>query len=266
MYDPKVGRWLSEDPIGFADDDGNLYRYVGNEPTVVTDSSGLSGQRVGRGFVHGAITGAKLMTTVQGYSPIHVVYASPETGVGRVMPPAIGLTGNDLGALMSQLFAVINPNPPKCERLAVLELRGHAHGGRGVSIGQGSDEHTTESDSLNFMTENNASFVGRRLHYSELLAPQSVIILDSCNVGNKKQPPDVASLLAHGSGSLVIAAGGFSEGSFGAGNVATTATYDDPYDPTDKEETFYQVKIRQGVRNIARTHYDSQNDTWYFTR
>ncbi|MBC7351273.1 MAG: hypothetical protein H5U08_02860 [Thermogutta sp.] len=28
-YDASVGRWLSEDPIGFAGGDGNLYRYVG---------------------------------------------------------------------------------------------------------------------------------------------------------------------------------------------------------------------------------------------
>jgi RHS repeat-associated protein len=42
-YDPDVGRWLSEDPIGFAAGDANLYRYVGNEPTMGTDATGLSG-------------------------------------------------------------------------------------------------------------------------------------------------------------------------------------------------------------------------------
>jgi RHS repeat-associated protein len=40
-YDPTIGRWLSEDPIGFAANDANLYRYVGNAPTARTDSSGL---------------------------------------------------------------------------------------------------------------------------------------------------------------------------------------------------------------------------------
>jgi RHS repeat-associated protein len=30
-YDPTVGRWLSEDVVGFADS-VNLYRYVGNSP------------------------------------------------------------------------------------------------------------------------------------------------------------------------------------------------------------------------------------------
>ena len=40
-YDPRTGRWLSLDPLGFAAGDANLYRYVGNAPTVATDPSGL---------------------------------------------------------------------------------------------------------------------------------------------------------------------------------------------------------------------------------
>ncbi|XZE43948.1 RHS repeat-associated core domain-containing protein [Pirellulaceae bacterium SH467] len=41
-YDPQTGRWLSQDPIGFAAGDANLYRYVGNGPTSATDPSGLA--------------------------------------------------------------------------------------------------------------------------------------------------------------------------------------------------------------------------------
>jgi hypothetical protein len=41
MYDPRVGRWLNEDPIEFAGGDTNLYRYCGNGPTNATDPSGL---------------------------------------------------------------------------------------------------------------------------------------------------------------------------------------------------------------------------------
>ncbi len=36
-----MGRWLSQDPIGFAAGDANLYRYVGNGATNATDPSGL---------------------------------------------------------------------------------------------------------------------------------------------------------------------------------------------------------------------------------
>ncbi|MFO0852423.1 MAG: RHS repeat-associated core domain-containing protein [Gemmataceae bacterium] len=41
VYDPGAGRWLSEDPAGFAAGDPNLYRYAGNSPTNATDPSGL---------------------------------------------------------------------------------------------------------------------------------------------------------------------------------------------------------------------------------
>jgi hypothetical protein len=40
MYDPVVGRFLQEDPKGFAAGDENLYGYVGNSPTNATDPSG----------------------------------------------------------------------------------------------------------------------------------------------------------------------------------------------------------------------------------
>ena len=40
-YDPKVGRFLSEDPIGFAGGDSNLYRYVSNNSIKYRDPRGL---------------------------------------------------------------------------------------------------------------------------------------------------------------------------------------------------------------------------------
>ncbi|MBX7166851.1 MAG: hypothetical protein K1X74_11025 [Pirellulales bacterium] len=40
-YNAKTGRWISEDPIGFAAGDANLNRYVGNAPTDGLDPSGL---------------------------------------------------------------------------------------------------------------------------------------------------------------------------------------------------------------------------------
>jgi len=43
-YDSQTGRWISQDPIGFAGGDANLYRYVGNSPTNATDPSGLEEQ------------------------------------------------------------------------------------------------------------------------------------------------------------------------------------------------------------------------------
>jgi len=40
-YDSNLGRFISEDPIGFAGGDVNLYGYVGNGPLDGTDPSGL---------------------------------------------------------------------------------------------------------------------------------------------------------------------------------------------------------------------------------
>ena len=41
-YSPELKRFISEDPIGLAGGDVNLYGYVGNNPVNQTDSMGLS--------------------------------------------------------------------------------------------------------------------------------------------------------------------------------------------------------------------------------
>ncbi|MFC1758296.1 RHS repeat domain-containing protein [Planctomycetota bacterium] len=40
FFDPTTGRFISQDPIGFAAGDTNLYRYVGNNPLDYVDPSG----------------------------------------------------------------------------------------------------------------------------------------------------------------------------------------------------------------------------------
>jgi RHS repeat-associated protein len=40
-YDPSTERWISQDPIGFASGDTDLYRYAGDNPTSYTDPTGL---------------------------------------------------------------------------------------------------------------------------------------------------------------------------------------------------------------------------------
>jgi RHS repeat-associated protein len=41
-YNPQIGRFLSEDPLGFAGGDTNLYAYVGGDPSDAIDPLGLS--------------------------------------------------------------------------------------------------------------------------------------------------------------------------------------------------------------------------------
>ncbi|XZE36951.1 RHS repeat-associated core domain-containing protein [Pirellulaceae bacterium SH501] len=45
-YDTATGRWLSNDPIGFAAGDTNIQRYVGNNPVNYVDPSGLVGEPI----------------------------------------------------------------------------------------------------------------------------------------------------------------------------------------------------------------------------
>jgi RHS repeat-associated protein len=46
QYDPQVGRFTSEDPIGFAGGDVNLYGYVANDPQNWVDPSGLERESI----------------------------------------------------------------------------------------------------------------------------------------------------------------------------------------------------------------------------
>jgi RHS repeat-associated protein len=41
-YDTEVGRFISEDPVGFDGGDVNLYAYVGNNPVLLIDPLGLA--------------------------------------------------------------------------------------------------------------------------------------------------------------------------------------------------------------------------------
>ncbi|MBI5206022.1 MAG: RHS repeat-associated core domain-containing protein [Nitrospirae bacterium] len=55
-YDPKVGRFISEDPIGFEGGDVNLMAYVGNNPLLLIDPLGLQWLRMaGNSPVMGSI-------------------------------------------------------------------------------------------------------------------------------------------------------------------------------------------------------------------
>ena len=55
MYDPIVGRFITEDPIGFDGDKDNLYSYCGNSPTNATDPTGLFEESPGEN-VHESIS------------------------------------------------------------------------------------------------------------------------------------------------------------------------------------------------------------------
>jgi len=51
MFDPTIGRWLTQDPEAFDAGDADLYRYCGNDPTNWVDPSGLDDLPVSRGTI-----------------------------------------------------------------------------------------------------------------------------------------------------------------------------------------------------------------------
>jgi RHS repeat-associated protein len=58
FYDPKTGRWTSQDPLGFNAGDSNLYKYIRNAPTSGTDPSGLQAVAPGQ-FDRGRVSFSK---------------------------------------------------------------------------------------------------------------------------------------------------------------------------------------------------------------
>ena len=61
-YDAAIGRFISEDPIGFAGGDANIYRYVSNIPIDSTDPNGLKKREQGEPVwkkINNAITWGK---------------------------------------------------------------------------------------------------------------------------------------------------------------------------------------------------------------
>jgi RHS repeat-associated protein len=83
-YDAAIGRFASQDPEGFAAGDTNLYRYVGNDPTAASDTSGEQESSGG---------GAQFPFTTLGPEPYPIGFPAPGPigyppgGVGGQNPP-----------------------------------------------------------------------------------------------------------------------------------------------------------------------------------
>jgi hypothetical protein len=97
-YDPQVGRFISEDPIGFAGGDINLYGYVKNNPLGFRDPTGLAcnpvlGAILGAqvGVAIGALSGAGIGALAGGFAGVIA-----GGGGGTFVAPGVGTIGGGL--------------------------------------------------------------------------------------------------------------------------------------------------------------------------
>jgi RHS repeat-associated protein len=116
-YDPQLGRFVSQDPLGFAAGDSNLYRYVGNAPLTTRDPLGLAGTSLFYALMSrrasaaaGAILGGALGYAcgwAEGFTEVMSSSENPDSEVARGVARQRALTyaawGAALGAALSPL-------------------------------------------------------------------------------------------------------------------------------------------------------------------
>jgi RHS repeat-associated protein len=103
-YDPVIGRFVSEDPIGFDGGDVNLYAYVQNNPVNGIDPTGLINLLAGGGVSLAGITGADASSGIvinpglSGYKAGIKSFASagPSVGVNVSADAFLGFMFGDL--------------------------------------------------------------------------------------------------------------------------------------------------------------------------
>ncbi|MCW5824189.1 MAG: RHS repeat-associated core domain-containing protein [Cyanobacteria bacterium TGS_CYA1] len=122
-FDPKTGRFLQPDPIGYGDG-FNLYRFVGNNPNNFTDSMGLAADGsnlgsdtgpLGSGFssgVEGEVQGGRGGGSAGGGG------GSSGTSSGQRFK---GIWSNDTPMTAAEFFKVWNSNPNNKSILAAIE-------------------------------------------------------------------------------------------------------------------------------------------------
>jgi RHS repeat-associated protein len=85
-YSPTLQRFISQDPIGFAGGDSNLYAYAGNSPLALIDPSGLTDISINitRDTFTNASTGGQISISSPGIGAFSAYSLEPPAGHGAI--------------------------------------------------------------------------------------------------------------------------------------------------------------------------------------
>jgi RHS repeat-associated protein len=111
-YHPTLQRFISEDPIGFAGGDVNLYGYVLNDPVNFIDPSGLF-LRFGRGLIPGIGGGPG-----EAFGGVAGAVAGAMAGTATGIPGAGfagGVVGSQIGGALGAMFDPLCAGQLNCE-------------------------------------------------------------------------------------------------------------------------------------------------------
>jgi len=125
VYSPTLGRWLSNDPLGFEAGDVNVYRFVVNSPICTSDPSGLGPVDFLWGVGEGAVGGLVGGLVIAGISTVSAPIGA-----------AIGITVSAAGIYYTGAV-LLDPNIPAPDKhRAIGQLIGGLIGGiKGFRIG-----------------------------------------------------------------------------------------------------------------------------------
>jgi RHS repeat-associated protein len=231
-YDPTVGQWITQDPMGFDAGDSNLYRYAKNGPTDVTDPSGFqepnprswSGGGTyapagswgpsmsldeaylkGKGIDYISVGALNKIVQNQLKSGKALLLQESEVASDREVDKKKEWTlgaGWGVACVASKFTRTLKLIPNDAKR-SVIEINGH------------SDETGMFNDPNGALVDGNADRVGKEL--GGLLTRDGIIVLSGCNVGLQIND-SFAQKLANSSGHTVYAGLGYSHGTFVANN------------------------------------------------
>ena len=297
IYSAALHRFLSEDPRYLTAGDTNVYRYCGDDPVNATDPSGLADAPL-------PVVVEPPPTQFQGatgdqdaYNYVHKVVEE----VKRTSPDAIGLptlseefarehSGNMPGdvwngkapyrpsseVLVSHLSNLgdLVSNGPITQRVAVLELGGHASHTESIHFGDKGSGTTAFLDTPLYEYVLDRSTLAEFVKRFKAIFPQdkkpALIVLLSCNLGNftrmdnEKTGTSLVQALANETGVPVLSPGGFVEGqSFFSGPPPTvTKNYLGKSFIANFGDNTVPGMENQKVNRLA---YESQNHKWYLT-